>query len=107
MSNEPFRMTCTISGVEEATTIYLVSPELPQATAMKPGLKERSEATYQLAVTTPVRFELHRRGHAIAINRETGEVTTARGGWEGRFVGRDRFEFNPLPKEANCFFESL
>ena len=69
-------MTCEAPASDREgtfTTTLLVSPDMPQATLLREGA-EMPEITYELAVKTPVRFELRRpaeagMSHVISINR--------------------------------------
>ena len=106
MSNKPFRVECVEDGKEGGNAI-LVHPDLPQATLLSPGSKVMPEVTFELAVKSPVRFEL-RRGprsgiqNVISINRETGQISY---GVIDETVGwRD---VNPAPESTKCTFETL
>ena len=104
MSNKPFRMTCEAPASDREgtfTTTLLVSPDMPQATLLREG---EPEITYELAVKTPVRFELRRpaeagMSHVISINRETGELSHGY---------RDYSGFNDIETAGlKCRFETL
>ena len=106
MSNKPFRTTREAPASDREgtfTTTLLVSPDMPQATLLREGA-EMPEITYELAVKTPVRFELRRpaeagMSHVISINRETGELSHGY---------RDYSGFNDIETAGlKCRFETL
>ena len=110
MSNQPFRMTCespvSEKSTETFTTTLLVSPDLPQATLLRPGDEDLPEMTYELAVKTPVRFELRRpaeggMSQVISINRETGDISFGYRDYSG-FV-----DMEPIDDDTKCRFETL
>ena len=106
MSNKPFRMTCAEDG-KEVGDVLLVHPDLPQATALMPGSKVMPELTYELAVKSPVRFELRRplrpgMQHVISINRESGQISY---GEIDEAIGFRNV--NPAPESTKCTFETL
>lgn len=105
MSDKPFRMTCSEDGKDDG--VVVVSPDLPQATVLLPGSKVMPEVTYELAVKTPVRFEIRRKSadgmnHVISINRETAEVSF---GNVHEAVGFS--DIKPIPDTTKCGFETL
>ena len=106
MSNKPFRLTCAEDG-QELGDVLLVHPDLPHATVLRPGSKVIPEVTYELAVRSPVRFELQRTypsgmKHVISINRKTGQLSY--GEFDGATGVRD---VNPAPESYKCTFETL
>ena len=108
MSNEPFRMTCAEEG-KEAGAVFLVSPDLPQATHLTPRSEVMSEVTWELAVKTPVRFELHLPmgegiSQVISINRESGEVST---GTVRPAEGSPSLVLTPMRENTKCTIETL
>ena len=106
MSNKPFRVECAEEG-KEVGNVLLIHPDLPQATVLMPGSKVMPEVTYDLAVRSPVRFELQRTfpsglKHVIYISRETGQISY---GEVDEVTGfRD---VNPAPESTKCTFETL
>ena len=106
MSNKPFRVECADEG-KEVGNVLLIHPDLPQATVLMPGSKVMPEVTYDLAVRSPVRFELQRTypsglKHVISISRETGQISY---GEVDEVTGfRD---VTPAPESTKCTFETL
>ena len=106
MSNKPFRITCVEEG-KENSSVLVASPDLPQATVMITGSKKVPELTYELAVKTPIRFELRRSlgnkvSHVISINRQSGEIST------GNISHRQgSIDLTPLPENIKCSTEKL
>ena len=106
MSNKPFRVECVEEGKEGVNAI-LIHPDLPQATVLMPGSKVNPEVTYELAVRSPVRFELRREPRSgiqnvISINRETGQISY--GLIDESVSWRD---VNPAPESTKCTFKTL
>ena len=105
MSDKPFRMTCSEDGNDVG--VLLINPDLPQATLLRPWSKEMPELTYELAVKTPVRFEIRRKSadgmnHVISINRETAEIS------EGNVLESvGLIDLDPLYETIKCRFETL
>ena len=106
MSNKPFRVECAEEG-KEVGNVLLIRPDLPQATVLMPGSKVMPEVTYDLAVRSPVRFELQRTypsgwKHVISISRETGQISY--GEVDGVTGARD---IKPAPESTKCSFKTL
>ena len=108
MSNKPFRMTCAEDG--KVGAVLLVSPDLlSQATLLTPLSMVMPELSYELAVKTPVRLELHLPmgqgiSQVIAINRESGEVS---GGTVRPAEGSPSLVLTPMQENTKCTFETL
>ena len=107
MSNKPFRMTCAEDG--KVGAVLLVSPDLPQATLLTPLSKVMPEVTYELAVKTPVRFELRLPmgdgiSQVISIDRASGEVST---GTVRPAEGSPSLVLTPMRENTECTIETL
>ena len=65
------------------------------------------EVTYELAVKTPIRFELrlsvgNGMSHVISINRQSGEIST------GNISNRQGLiDLSPMPENIKCSTETL